>query len=575
MLIHYKCALTGGVALRSIAVCLFGMGLLLTVGEVLAQTPRDAGRILQETSRPATEHAPHGAPTINVQEPARPALTAPAEIRFRVAHFRVSGNTVFPAAELLALLAEFEGRDLSLNDLQAAAARITEYYRKHGYLVARAYVPAQDIKDETVEIAVLEGHVGSLSIHSQGGKRVTDKRLLRIVRAGVPEGSVIHERDLERALLLMDDLPGVEAHSILRPGERTGTSDIAVETIQGRLVSGDIDFDNYGNRFTGDKRISGMLSLNSPLHRGDLATVRVLHAADTDFGRVSYQLPIGVSGLLAGADYSAVRYHVCCEFKALDVHGDAEVVGAFGRYPMVRSLNFNLYDGLALDRKHFFNQTRAGTLSDYDLTVGTATLSGDRHDVFGGGGITGFSLAVALGDISNITGAVPPPSGRYGKLNFQLSRVQALWGPLNLFASVSGQFVTKNLDSSEQIVLGGPNGVRAYPQGEAAGDEGLLANLELRYDLPHDAQLVGFLDHGEIELRKNTFASLPGLRGPPNRFSLTGTGIGLNWQLPENFNLRASLATRIGTNPGRDAKGNDSDGRRDEVRFWMQVAKYF
>jgi hemolysin activation/secretion protein len=560
----------------------FGVILALATTSALAQTPPDAGRILQQTSRPQTERAPQGAPTINVQQPARPALTGPAEIRFKVVHFRLSGNSVFPAGELLPLLAEFEGREISLNDLQAAAARITEYYHKHGYLVARAYIPAQDIKDETVEIAVLEGHVGALSIHSQGTKRVTDERLLSTVRAAVPEGTVIKESNVERSLLLMDDLAGVsQAHAILKPGEATGTSDIAVEAVQGPFLSGHVDFDNYGNRFTGEERVSGTMNLNSPLHQGDLAGVTVLHASDTDYGHVSYQLPISPSGLLAGAGYSAVRYHLCCEFKALKARGDAQDVSAFVQYPIVRSLNFNLYDGLTLDRKHFFNHTLPGTVSDYHLTVGAAKLSGDRHDTFGGGGITGFSLAAAVGDI-DLSGspnraadaAGPDTEGTYGKFNFQLSRLQALWGPLSLFASLTGQFATKNLDSSEQITLGGPYGVRVYPQGEAPGDEGLLTNFELRWDLPYNAQLVGFFDYGEIELRKDPFG-VRGANSPPNRYSLTDAGVGLNWLLPYNFSLRASLAAQLGTNPGEDPNGNDSDGRDDDLRFWVQAAKYF
>ena len=67
-----------------------------------------------------------------------------------MAGFRISGNSVFTAAELLALIASWTGADRTLSDLEAAAGRITQYYRAHGYLIARAFVPAQDVGDGIV-----------------------------------------------------------------------------------------------------------------------------------------------------------------------------------------------------------------------------------------------------------------------------------------------------------------------------------------------------------------------------------------------------------------------------------------
>ena len=43
-----------------------------------------------------------------------------------------------------------------------------------------------------------------------------------------------------------------------------------------------------------------------------------------------------------------------------------------------------------------------------------------------------------------------------------------------------GQLAFDNLDSSEKMELGGAYGVRAYPEGEAFGDEGYIATAEAR-----------------------------------------------------------------------------------------------
>jgi hemolysin activation/secretion protein len=106
--------------------------------------------------------------------------------------------------------------------------------------------------------------------------------------------------------------------------------------------------------------------------------------------------------------------------------------------------------------------------------------------------------------------------------------------------------------------------VRAYPTGEATGDEGLLVNLELRYEFEPGLRVGAFVDHGEIRLHRNEW---PGWQGANtrirNRYGLSGYGVGVNWNQPGNFQVRASVAQRIGDNPGRDVNDNDSDGTKN------------
>ena len=67
---------------------------------------------------------------------------------------RVTGATLFPEPELIALTAFTPGSELSLADLQQMAARITAHYRANGYFVAQAFVPAQEIQNNAVTITV-------------------------------------------------------------------------------------------------------------------------------------------------------------------------------------------------------------------------------------------------------------------------------------------------------------------------------------------------------------------------------------------------------------------------------------
>src|SRR5215472_15902681 len=135
--------------------------------------PPDAGTILREQQKPVPEIPTRPPPTIKQEEPARPALRPENTPRLVLKGIRVTGNTVFAEAELVELVRDFVGKEVGFTELDQAATRISRYYRERGYMVARAYIPAQTITTEgVVEIAVIEGRFGRVELNNKS--RVSD-----------------------------------------------------------------------------------------------------------------------------------------------------------------------------------------------------------------------------------------------------------------------------------------------------------------------------------------------------------------------------------------------------------------
>ncbi len=550
-----------------------------------AQSPLDAGRIQRDFERDRVPALPPRQPASPVvEEPVRPALAAPGTARFLVKRFRISGTSAYTEAELLPLLQEWLDKELSLADLQRAADKLTRYYRDHGYFVARAYLPAQDIKDGVVEIIVLEGRIDRISTRASGEVRLRASVVEGTLREAFRRDGLIWEPELERSLLLLSDLPGVEARATLAPGGGVGTSNLSAEISEGPLWSGNGYVDNYGNKFTGTLRYSGALSLNDATGYGDALSLTATGAQHSSYGRLGYRIPLGYSGLTLGAAYAASRYKLCCEFASLNAHGDAKVSTLSLSYPIIRSRDFTLRGGLSYQKQQYFNATAVATSSDKTSDVVALALSGEGRDEWGGGGLSVFSVALTGGrlDLSDwpadqaADAATAKSQGHFQKLGYTLARLQRLNESFAVYAALAGQFASKNLDSADKFVLGGPTGVRAYPQGEAAGDAGLLFNLELRYDWSTALKLAAFVDYGAITLHENTWANWNGGNaGLRNHYSLAGYGFSLRWDQPGDFFLQASLASRIGHNPGRDSSGNDVDSATQNPRLWVQAVKYF
>ncbi len=166
-----------------------------------------------------------------------------------VKRFQLSGNRQFDDRRLLALLHDLPGQELNLSQLHAAAARIGDFYREKGYVLARAFLPAQEIQDGTVRIEVLEGRYGRIELHNTS--RTLDRVLLRPLSA-LERDTAVQGSELERALLLLSDIPGLQAKGTLLPGQAQGTTDLRVEARPGPLVGGRLEADNYGGRYMGN-----------------------------------------------------------------------------------------------------------------------------------------------------------------------------------------------------------------------------------------------------------------------------------------------------------------------------------
>ncbi len=551
------------------------MAVALECGSVLAQVlPPNIGTTIREIEQTRPEVPVERSPSLQVDEPARPPLQASADTRFPVTGFRVSGATAFPASELTALLRDLEGRELSLAELEQGAGRITRFYRDRGYLVARAYVPAQDVRGGEVEIAVLEGRFGTLDLRNSS--RLSDA-LVRDTLGGVASGAVIRQAPLERELLLLKDLAGVASAATLRPGERAGTSDLVVDIVPTRTFTGTLEADNFGNRYTGSLRLGGSVAAANLAGRGDLLSVRGLVTEDTDlwYGRAGYQIPVSGNGLRLGGAFARTYYTLGEPFASLDANGNANIYSLFGVYPAIRSGRGNLDAQLSLDYLDLDDEVgNTQTFNRRWIRSVAMSLSGDSRDDVLGGGVNAASVGYVNGYLQFrdepaylIDQATTKTAGSFDKLVYSALRLQHVADAAELYVAVQGQFAGKNLDPSQKFVLGGPNGVRAYPQGEGVGDDGFLGTAELRYTFPPwtwvtRPQAFVFFDGGTVRINQDAF------RAGQNRVSQYGAGIGANLLFVGGFSLRGSIAWRIGSEPVPGVSNASSQG-------WIQLVKFF
>lgn len=527
-----------------------------------AQSRPDAGQVLRENQPRAVLPAQPTAPVLRVDE--QPTANITRDARFEITRVSITGNAAFTAEQLAQLVSDLPGPHRSLADLESAARRISGYYRERGYAVARGFVPAQDIRDGVVTLGVMEGKLGKKTLDDKSG--LSPEQIQTIVDA-LPAGQPIRTEATNRALLLLGQLPGAgKVEGQLRPGEILGSSDLLITVAPGKAVEGGVSLDNLGNRFTGATRLSGQLALNNLFGLADRLSLRATTSnEDLLLGRAAWDAALGSDGLRLGLSASTSSYKLAQEFASLGANGRAHIAGIHATYPLLLAANASVRLGGSLEKRQIrdnIDATGSSVSKSADALV--LDMSGQRQDAWGGVGLTTWRFGPTLGRLSidspaalAADGSSARTAGGFVKWAANIAREQRLASDFNVYASVSVQGASKNLDSSEKFAMGGINGVRAYPQGEAAGDQGWQASLELRYALMPGWQGSLFYDAGGVDINRQPFMA------GNNQRRLSGYGLGLTTVL-DAFSVSATLAWRGSS----DAPTSDRD---KSPRLWVQV----
>ena len=550
----------------------------------VAQLRPDAGQILEQQrdrvpppARPDREVMPR-------EEQPRPAMRGSASLKVTVKQFHISGNRIYTEAELQPALKDSIGKELDFEGLTEAANSVRAFYRANGYFLAQAYLPAQQIKDGVVEIAILEGRLGTVELKPDPASRLRPDFARGILDQHLKEGDPITETGLERPLLLLSDLPNVVVSSEIGPSTRAiGAADLRVNVKEsGGIISGYADLDNAGNRFTGEWRTGVNLNANNLSGYGDQLSMRAtLTNERMSFVRAAISAPVAYSGTRAGISVAQFSYSLQKNFSAIGAHGEGTVTSLYALHPFIRTRNANLIGQISYENKMLKDRIdTTNSIEDRKINTVKLGLVGDLRDRIFGGALNSFSvsytdgtlglnpIAVAIAD-QGVTGL--KTQGKFSKANFDARRLQLISENINLLVALSGQFADKNLASAEKMSLGGASGVRAYPTGQGIGDQGFLFSTELRYNVPKfqlwsgDVTVMGFYDAGRVKVNTSPLATSTA----PNFIGLSALGVGMSVGKDNDFLLKTTLAWR-GENDTPDA-----DTVRREPRVWVQAIKWF
>jgi hemolysin activation/secretion protein len=479
-----------------------------------------------------------------------------------VRDFKVEGAELVGEAAIREIVTPYENRKLTLVQIYEVADRITTLYRDKGYLLAKAYVPAQNATGGTLKIKVLPGKYGAVTL--KNASLVRDDFLHNVIDHALAGSELIHKDQLERAMLLISDLRGAGMPRMaVAAGRQPETSDLAFDVPPTPRVDGFVFGDNFGSPFTGRNRLSGGLNLNSPLGIGDRLSVFGMVSDGTNLlnGRIAYALPIGYSGLRA--EFSAFRttYALGGIYQGVGATGTADGESAMLSYALKRTREDSVYVLGGYTHKQLNDNFLGVSFANRLMDLGTFGITRDTFgEIFGHPVSTSTTFTFTAGNVdfqdpvqNAINRAGVNTAGDFQKVTLVFNSVLALADRLSLSTDIRAQkSFSGNLDTSEQLALTGIWGVRSFDEG-LAGDSGFMFTPELKYALPdmtnyrHSVGL--FTDVGAAWIENASYTTL---RKAYTQLNDVGLGYyGTYEYLPGRaLLLKAMVAQTYGSNDG-------------------------
>jgi hemolysin activation/secretion protein len=557
----------------------------------------DAGALQQGLEQQLPLPSPLALPEPGRAAPIQPSAPKEGELRFTVKSFVLEGIGILPEAEVQMAIRSWVGVPVSFDDLQRACDAIQNFYRSKGYTV-QAILPPQKISDGVVKILITEAKLGKVEVENpRGPTRFSKEQAAAYITYANPLGNPLNMDAVERAIIILNETPGVMVSSQLEPGEKEGDTNLRLQLTQPELVQGRVEANNYGSRTTGANQGVFALNLNGPLGIGDSASLNGISSAGSQYVQGAISLPGSKDGLRVGLAGTYLQYKNVSNYASTGGAGDAWTTGLSAAYPLIRSQGGNLNTNLNYDVKSYNNRnTITNTvISAYNINNLSAGMSGNFVDSIGYGAVSSGTVTAVMGHLYMMDTSYPtysmyavPGSSpavyqpitptNFSKLTFSANRNQQLVddGTTTLYTALSGQFATTNLNSAEQFYLGGPYGVRAYPVAQSGGSQGGLFTMEVRHQLQPKLTASAFFDGGVVQQYKFIYPAWQGQTNANNTYSLMGAGFGMKWDY-EGWNLGASVAWMLGKNPLYNQYGQpvNTDGTTTQPRGWVSASYNF
>ncbi|WP_238542381.1 ShlB/FhaC/HecB family hemolysin secretion/activation protein [Sphingomonas sp. PAMC 26621] len=403
-------------------------------------------------------------------------------------------------------LIPYLGRNLSGSDLRALSRAVADVARQAGYPFASAWIEPQAMADGVLRVRLDAGTLSAVRVIGHPNA-LADRMLTQALVTGRP----VRREQLERAILLVGDIPGitVKESKYLR---QDGFGILLVTITEDRL-SGYAQVDNRGSKEVGPIRATAIANARGLFQSGDEASLLLantpINPSEFVFVRGRYTAPVDSRGATVSASASYGLANPGAALAPLDVTGETFDASLFYSRPILRSRERSLWATVEIRGLRSRQSLLGFPLRDDSIATVTGALTGTMR---AGSGI--LRGGVRLTDGLPVPGVSHEGDARISRsdgdarfvvLSYAAEWVVPLSRRVSLALASEAQVASRPLLATMEIGVGGPGFGRGYDYAERTGDNGILGSGEVRLDLGRFAprlvdrvQLYASVDGGYV-----------------------------------------------------------------------------
>jgi len=391
-------------------------------------------------------------------------------------------------------------RGVTLGMIEAVADVITRFYRERGFILAKAYIPEQHVRDGIVNLTLLLGELGEVAVHEN--KRYSSARIERVFKSAMDEP--ITAKGVEERLHLINDFPGLSVRGYFEPGSQVGDTRLNVNVLDEERFDFNVRYDNHGTDTGGENRVYADAFIYNPTNTGDQIQVGVLGSfapSNTLYGLLRYETNVLHPRLKLFAGASSNEFSLDQTFTEdvrQQIEGKTGVSDLGGSWKIKRSRVANhsvemKFSRIKTDFQFKFS-SNTGQEPDSSSTVQNVSAA-YNFDVLlqkrralhqGRVEITSTSLVERGGSLRNASDEVDKDAiiFNYDYAYLKFFKIPFTQSESRLLVRSAGQYAGNTLESAVQFGLGGPTKARGFAVNKFYADDAAYLGIDWIFNGP-------------------------------------------------------------------------------------------